>query len=118
MKLYYEKSVISAAELAQFMGVSVRTLSRLDKNGILPAARRKSGRRYYTDLHIKMALDLMAAGRSKNARVYFSGPMSAGSIYLPKKWLNEMNVSPESPNVRLTFDGKGICIAPSGPEAD
>lgn len=118
MKPCYEKSIISAIELAQFMGISVRTLSRLDKSGILPASRRKSGRRYYTDRHIKMAIELMAAQLSKNTRVYFSGPMSAGSLYLPKKWLSEIGITPESPNVRLTFEGKSIRIDPCVPETD
>lgn len=114
MKNPTEKVAITAAELAEFMGISVRTLARLDAKGILVAARRKSGRRYYTNEHIIKAVELLEGKRRREAKVRFykSGAESiSGSILIPKGWLTEMGITKEKPCVQLSFDGRSVHIS-------
>lgn len=46
----------SAALFAQLVGVSVKTLQRWDRIGTLTAGRTITGRRVYTEAHLKRAL--------------------------------------------------------------
>jgi hypothetical protein len=47
----------SAGEFAERIGVSVKTLQRWDRTGVLPARRYPTGRRFYTPAELAMALD-------------------------------------------------------------
>jgi len=49
------KSIYSIGEFAKLVGVSVATLRRWDRSGILKASRRPTGHRYYTDADLKVA---------------------------------------------------------------
>lgn len=44
-------------EFARRIGVSVKTLQRWDRDGVLPARRYPTGRRFYTPAELAMALD-------------------------------------------------------------
>jgi predicted site-specific integrase-resolvase len=50
-------AIYTPAEFAQLVGVSVKTLHRWDASGQLPARRRPSGHRFYTDEDYKIAMD-------------------------------------------------------------
>ncbi len=109
-----EYQLISAAELADFMGVSVRTLHRYDEKGILPAFRRENGRRYYTSEHISMALDIMQASFKRSTKVKFckNGINSIfGRVSVPDKWLECIGITKESPQAEISFDGSSIIIS-------
>jgi putative resolvase len=51
-----EEKIYDVAEFARLIGVSVKTLQRWDREGILKAGRKASNRRYYTEEHRKQAL--------------------------------------------------------------
>lgn len=111
-----EKAVITAKELAEFMGISTRTLARLDQRGVLVAARHKSGRRYYTDEHLLAAIELLNGKSQSNARVRFyknGANSTCAGVLVPKAWLAELGVDESSPEVCLSFDGRSIHIAPA-----
>ncbi len=44
-----EEKIYNATEFAKLVGVSVKTLQRWDRLGILKAKRKASNRRYYTE---------------------------------------------------------------------
>lgn len=46
----------SVAQFAQLIGVSVKTLQRWDRLGILTAGRTVTGRRVYTEAHLQKAV--------------------------------------------------------------
>jgi DNA-binding transcriptional MerR regulator len=49
------KSSYSIGEFAKLVGVSVATLRRSDRAGILKASRRPTGHRFYIDVDLKTA---------------------------------------------------------------
>ena len=51
-----EEKIYNIREFAKLIGVSVKTLQRWDREGILKAKRKVSNRRYYTEEHHKLAL--------------------------------------------------------------
>lgn len=51
-----EKKVYSSGEFAKLIGVDRRTVQRWDSEGILPAKRKMSGHRYYTDEDVRKVL--------------------------------------------------------------
>ncbi len=51
-----EEKIYNASEFARLVGVSVKTLQRWDRLGILKAKRKASNRRYYTEDDLKQAL--------------------------------------------------------------
>jgi DNA-binding transcriptional MerR regulator len=57
-----EEKIYDIAEFAKLVRVSVKTLQRWDREGILKARRKASNRRYYTEQELKQAL---AAGKDK-----------------------------------------------------
>ena len=112
-------NTISAAELADFMGISLRTLKKLDESGELPALRHENGRRYYTSSHIPKALAIMGGSDVKNIEIAFrkNGVSSmCGRANIPARWLNGLGISPESPDCFISYDGEKIIITKSRPE--
>lgn len=113
-KNIYKESIITAAELAEFMGISKQTLRRMDSDGRLKAFRRPSGRRYYTSEHIISALEIMGGSQKKKVRTSFckNGASSlCGKISIPIKWLESIGITPENPEAELSFDGEKIMIS-------
>ncbi len=107
--------IVTATELAEFMGISVRALRRLDDEGRLVAFRRPSGRRYYTSAHIISALEIMRGAQEGTVRVSFckNGLSSLyGKIALPYKRLAEIGVTPENPKLCVSYLGDKIILSP------
>jgi putative resolvase len=57
-----EEKIYNVREFANLIGVSVKTLQRWDREGILKAKRKVSNRRYYTEDHHKLALSNEKSG--------------------------------------------------------
>jgi putative resolvase len=60
----------SVTTFAKNIGVSVKTLQRWDREGKLPAKRTVSGRRYYSEEDLAVALNLEAAPLARRRVVY------------------------------------------------
>ena len=104
---------VSAVELADFMGISTRSLTRMDEKGILVASRTKSGRRVYTTEHLQLALKIMYDSTVRFTRLRFlkNGENSIyGRVCIPRKWLEKLNVTPDDPTACIRFDGESIII--------
>ena len=108
---------VSAKELAEFMGVSTRTLTRLDEKGLLVAYRNDKGRRVYTTEHIQKVLEIMADSAQRETKVAFfkNGAASIyGKINIPRKWLEKIGVTREDATAYIRFDGESIIITKEG----
>ncbi len=109
----YAVTRISEKELAEFMGISVKTLQRMDNSGALPALRSSKGRRIYTTEHIAMALDIMAASYNRPTKVSFckNGATSmCGKVAVPRKWLEQIGINQNEPWAEIGFDGEAVFI--------
>lgn len=51
-----EEKIYNVKDFAKLVGVSVKTLQRWDREGVLKAERKVSNRRYYTEEHRRLAL--------------------------------------------------------------
>ena len=60
----------SVTRFAKNIGVSVKTLQRWDREGKLPAKRTVSGRRYYSEEDLAVALNLEAAPMARRSVAY------------------------------------------------
>ena len=83
---------VSAKELADFMGISTRTLTRLDESGVLPAYRSAGGNRIYTTEHMEKALEIMVGSRARTVDVVFLKKGTAllrGRVEVPRRWLQK-----------------------------
>ena len=110
---FHSAARISAKELADIMGISVRTLTRLDEKGVLVALRNDKGRRVYTTEHIQKALEIMAdsAQREVEAEFFKNGAASIyGRVRIPRKWLEKLGITREEPSAWIRFDGESIII--------
>ena len=108
---------VSARELAEFMGVSTRTLTRLDEKGLLVAYRNNKGRRVYTTEHVEKALEIMhsSARRKTNVTFYKNGVTSIyGRINIPRRWLEKIGVTRDDSTACIRFDGENIIITKEG----
>ncbi len=110
---FYSVKRISASELADFMGISVRTLQRMDESGVLPASRDRRGRRIYTSEHVLKAVELMNSSQKRLTSVKF-GKNGSGALYpkveIPRAWLNQLGITAENPEAEISFDGENIII--------
>ena len=110
---FHSAARVSAKELADFMSISARTLTRLDEKGILVAFRNDKGRRIYTTEHIQKALEIMADSAQREAEVQFlrNGASSIyGRVRIPRKWLEKLGITREDPSAWIRFDGESIII--------
>ena len=110
---------ISAIELADFMGISLRALRKLDESGELRAFRHESGRRYYTGTHIQAALKIMGGTDAKEMEVNFckNGVTSMyGKLCVPARLLAKLGITPESPGCYMSCDGEKIIFTKERPE--
>lgn len=110
---FHSATRVSAKELADFMGVSTRTLTRLDEKGVLVAFRNTKGRRVYTTEHIRQALEIMAASAQREVKVsFFKNGAAAiyGRVNIPRRWLEKIGVTREDPLACVRFDGESIII--------
>ncbi|MCH5186964.1 MAG: MerR family DNA-binding transcriptional regulator [Oscillospiraceae bacterium] len=113
------KKAISAIELADFMGISLRALRKLDESGELRAFRRENGRRYYTGDHIQTALKIMGGADVKEVEVSFckNGISSMyGKLCVPARLLAKLGITPESPGCYMSCDGEKIIFTKERPE--
>lgn len=105
--------IVTAKRLAKFLGVSTRTLRRMDEDGRLRALRRPSGQRYYTSIHILKAIELRG-GNAKNIQIKFckNGATSIyGKVSIPRGWLEAIGITPDSPDAVIDYDGEKITIS-------
>ncbi len=114
----FKVSRISAKELADFMGISTRTLTRLDESGVLPAYRSAGGNRIYTTDHLKKALEIMTDSRARKVDVAFLKKGTAllrGRVEVPRRWLEKIGITKDSPTAKVSFDGERIIITRDEP---
>ena len=114
MEELYKVTRVSAKELADFMGISTRTLTRMDENGTLPAYRSAGGNRIYTTEHIRMALEIMASSRAREVEVRFlkkGSSLLRGRVEVPRRWLEKIGVTQDNPKAKVCFDGEKIIIS-------
>lgn len=110
---------ISAKELAKLMGISTRTLTRMDEDGTLPALHTSGGNRMYTSDHVRQALDIMSGSRAREIEVRFlkkGESLLRGRVEIPRRWLEKIGVNKENPMVKVFFDGEKIIL--SRPDRD
>ena len=110
----YKVTRISAKEMAGFMGISTRTLTRMDESGVLPAYRSAGGNRIYTTEHLRKALEIMAGSYTRETEVTFLKKGEAllkGRVEIPRRWLEKIGVTKEEPAVQIRFDGENIIIS-------
>ena len=75
-------------EFAEMLGVSVKTLQRWDKKGILKACRTEKNRRYYTDEHYAEYLGIENAEGISRYKPKFFAEMLGISIKTLQCWDN------------------------------
>ena len=110
---FHSAARVSAKELADFMGISTRTLTRLDEKGVLTAFRTEKGRRIYTTEHLQRVLEIMenSARREVNFRFLKNGAASIyGRVNIPRKWLEKLGITRDDPSACIRFDGESIII--------
>lgn len=110
---------VSAKELAEFMGISTRTLTRMDEDGTFPALRTAGGNRMYTTDHLRMAVEVMSGARAREVEVRFlkkGEALMRGRVEVPRRWLDKIGINPENPIVKVSFDGEKIIL--SKPDGD
>lgn len=109
----HQNDLVSAAEIADILGVSLKTLGKLDESGELRALRRENGRRYYTSAHITAALELAGGAEGRETCVKFRKRGAAalrGGVELPTRWLAWLGITEESPEASIVCDGEKIVI--------
>ncbi len=74
----HDKKVYSSGEFAAKIGVDRRTVQRWDSNGTLPAKRKISGHRYYTDEDVRKVLNKAEEPVLKRKNVIYARVSSAG----------------------------------------
>lgn len=110
---FHSVTRVSAVELAEFMGISARSLTRLDEKGVLVAYRSENGRRVYTTDHLQKALEIMSDSSARNVNVKFlkNGENSIyGRVSMPRRWLEKLGITAEDPSAAIRFDGESVII--------
>ena len=111
---------ISAKDLAKLMGVSTRTLTRMDESGVLTAERSPGGNRIYTTEHIDKAMDVMSGKRSREVEFTFpkkGDGLLRGRVEIPRRWLEKLGITRDEPEAWISFVGKKIIISKDDPSS-
>lgn len=117
----YKVTRIPAKEIADFMGISTRTLTRLDESGILKAYRSPGGNRIYTTEHLRLALEVMAGSYAREVDVAFLTKGEAklrGRVEIPRRWLEKIGITKDDPRALIRFDGENIIISGASSDAE
>lgn len=74
----FDRKVYSSGEFAKLIGVDRRTVQRWDRDGILPAKRKMSGHRFYTDEDVRKVLNKQEEPVLNRQNFIYSRVSSAG----------------------------------------
>lgn len=86
----YHGSMYTPAAFAKRVGVSVKTLQKWDRIGVLPAKRTITNRRYYTDEDLATALRLPRLQKKRRTVAYCRVPSQAQKADLAnQRWILE-----------------------------
>ncbi len=68
--VYYHRTMYTPSQFAKKIGVSVKTIQKWDRIGVLPAKRTITNRRYYTDEDLRLALRLPRVQKDRRTVAY------------------------------------------------